>query len=208
MSDAPAAYPLAWPKGRPRTPWKDRIPGGFTAEKKRATIARALDKLEDQCDRFEASYPLVSTDLPVKLNGKLRAGAGEPNDPGAALYFTRFGKPYVLACDTFTTLAQNIAAIANHIDATRRIERYGVASAEEMLQAFSALPPPPPGGSTIIGEVAKHWSEVLGLDRDKATADTVGAVYRTLARDAAGDTSKLLNLNLARDAALRDLGAR
>ena len=41
------------------------------------------------------------------------------------LYFHLKKQPYAMACDRYTTVADNLAAIAAHIDAVRAIERHG-----------------------------------------------------------------------------------
>jgi hypothetical protein len=106
-----------------------------------------------------------------------------------------------MACDTYTEVAQNIAAIANHIEATRRIERYGVATAAETLRAFQALPPP-------VQEAPKTpWWVVFGVDSMTTDVDVIQAIYRVKARQA-GSEAALLALNLARDEALGAINAR
>jgi hypothetical protein len=100
----------------------------------------------------------------------------------------------------------NIAALAAHIEATRAIARHGVATAEEALQAFQALPPP----SVIQLGGGKPWREVLGFPEawpagysDDPTTD-VGRRYRAKQIEAKNDAERA-DLNIARDAALKEL---
>src|SRR5690606_37638439 len=88
------------------------------------------------------------------LDGLPRSGQAEPSDPGVALYFDLAGKPHCMPCDTYTKVAQNIAAIAAHIEATRAIERHGVSSVAEMFSGFTALPAP---------SSKRAWRDVLGF---------------------------------------------
>lgn len=200
MTDAPSRYPLAWPAHKPRTPWNQRKIGQFVADAKLITRAAAIKRVESELTRLGGVYGILSSDLVLRQDGQPHLGKGEPYDPGACLYFQMNSKPYAMACDTYTTLAQNIAAIANHIAATRAIERYGVATAAETLQAFQALPAP--GG--------RHWTAVLGLERG-ATADQIKSAHRRLMLDhhpdRGGSDRKMGEINRARDEALGTAGA-
>lgn len=194
MSETPAAYPLAWPHGKPRTPWDKRRKGSFSG-----TRAEISYRLERQVELLGGRWLIVSSDLPLRQDGKPHLGRAEPVDPGVAVYFEMGGKPYTMACDQYDALSQNIAAIVNHIDATRRIERYGVATAAEALQAFIALPQP------------KRPHEILGVEAGASEAD-VRRAWRAKIADAHPDQSgthaAAAEVNAARDAMLKQLGAR
>lgn len=210
MTDAPQRFPLAWPAHRPRRRVQDRVRGSFEADKKRVTHAAASEKLEDQIERLGGKYPILSTNVELRMDGRPRADRTAPYDPGACVYFELKGRPMAMACDAYTEVQQNIAAIANHIDAVRRQERYGVASAEESLQAFAALPAP---GAIALG--GKTPWQVLGIDRGVRTSRgdrraEVQARYRELAAlahpdTAGGSEAAMAELNAARDAALKEL---
>ncbi len=191
----PQRYPLAWPPHRPRTPSSRRKAGVFKADKRPITMAVAFGRLEDEVRRLGAVYPLLSTNVELRLDGGPRSGQRAPADPGACVYFSLGGKPFALACDTYTTVEQNVAALAAHIDSTRAIERHGVASAAETLEAFVALPAP------------KTWWQVLELTPD-ATREQITAAFRRMAArahpDQGGSDAAMAELNAARDAALRE----
>lgn len=192
--DTPTAYPLAWPHGKARTAWNARVVGKFTANGKLITRTAAMRRLEAELGRLGGGYGIISSDLVLRSDGQPHLGKGEPADPGICLYFRMAGKPYAMACDTYTTLAQNMAAIANHIAATRAITRYGVASAAETLQAFRALPAP------------KKAHEILGVT-PSARPEEVKAAWRALIAehhpDAGGSEQRAAELNAARDEMLR-----
>lgn len=199
---APTAFPLAWPSFRARTPAAKRTVGAFTSGKKLIDIPAAADRLEDEVRRLGGRNLLISSNLRPTLGGRPAANQGNPDDPGVAIYFQMGNDPITLACDTYTSLAQNLAALAQHIEATRRIERYGVQSAKETLQAFSALPPP---------AAKRSWREVLGLQQHRAVdRDTIQGAWKYLAAkyhpDAGGDPAKMSEINVARDEALKELG--
>jgi hypothetical protein len=203
VSSAPGNYPLAWPAHRPRTKASSRVKGDFVADKKPITLAAASDKLEDQIERLGGRSPVLSSNIETRMDGRPRAYRAPPDDPGVCVYFELKGRPMAMACDAYTTAQQNIAAIANHIDAVRRQARYGVASAEESLQAFTALPAP-----SVIAVGAKSPWEVLGLKKGSSRS-AIDTFYRRRATRAhpdvaGGSEAAMAELNAARDAALAE----
>lgn len=202
--DAPTAFPLAWPRSRPRTdPVRRRVATFGTAKRSSAgikaplTVADARQRLQDELDRIGARSAVLSTDVELRLDGQPRSGR-EPADPGVAVYFQLDGRPHCMPCDTYTRVADNIAAVAAHIEATRAIERHGVASVAEMFSGFVALPPP------------RAWHEILGTAAE-ATRDEIEAAYRVAAKRAhpdrpGGSHDAMAALNAAREEGLRHGG--
>lgn len=191
MSDAPTAFPLAWPPGKPRTPWQKRVKGSFSG-----TRADIFYRLGRQVELLGGRWLVVSSNLALRRDGQPHKGGAEPADPGVCVYFQMRDKPYAMACDTYVELAQNVAAIANHIDATRRIERYGVATAAEALQAFEALPAP------------KRPHEILGVAPDAPEAEVRKAWRARIVEahpDKTGTHAAAAEINAARDAMLKVL---
>lgn len=190
MSDTPTAFPLAWPFGKPRTPATVRQKGSFSG-----TRAEIMSRLTRQVEMLGGRYIVVSSDLPLRQDGRPHQGRADPDDPGVCVYFDIGGKSYAMACDRYDALWQNIAAVANHIDATRRIERYGVATAAETLMAFVALPVP------------KRPHEILGINPG-ATRDDVQRAWRARIAaahpDQGGTQAAAAEINAARDAMLRE----
>lgn len=202
----PTRNPLAWPTGWPRTPDGKRKPAQFNQRHQlhgRAdiTISAALSRLEGELLRLGAKDPLLSSNLRVSLSGMPYSGQAEPKDRGIAVYFKLKGHDRVLACDRYLSCAGNIAAIAAHIDALRRIERYGVGTIEQAFAGYAALPPP-------SEDNRPPWRAVFGLGAaERVTPEILNAVYRNRAKLAAADENRLLELNLAREQALAELGA-
>jgi hypothetical protein len=144
-------------------------------------------------------YPKLSTSQKLRLDGTPRSDLSEPADVGAAVYFTLNGQPRVLACDRWNRVADNIAAIAQHIDALRRIERYGIGDLNQAFAGYAALPP-------IGGTQGGDWRAELGFESgDRLTLEIVEARYRKLLTerhpDRGGSHESVVRLNLARDAA-------
>lgn len=191
------AYPLAWPQGRPRRLPRQRRRGQFTTAGQRVSVAGALKRLAGELDRLGAALPVISSNVELRLDGLPRSGQREPEDPGVCVYFQLAGKPHAMPCDTYERVADNIAAVAEHIKATRAIDRYGVATVAEMFSGFVALPAP---------GTARPWREVMGFPPEATvTLDMVEARYRRLATtrhpDAGGSDAAMAELNAARDQA-------
>lgn len=215
MADAPNAYPLAWPTGYPRTPASKReasrfhvthmtkvIPGipGTGPKQRVVTVAEALTRLQDQIDKLGGRLPLVSSNLELRLDGLPRSGLPEPHDPGVCVYFQLKGKPVAMPSDHFQTVAANIAAVAAHIDAVRRIERYGVSSIELMFTSFMAIRGPGP----------KPWREVFGIpEHVRGSRMWLRDRYTFLAKqrhpDAGGSEVLMSELNTAYEDALQEI---
>lgn len=205
-------YPLQWPLGWPRKRFRassnfsmsreDRTPKGEVY--KRITsinMATATDRLEKQLDALGAKNPVLSTNVSLSMRGTPR-GDERPSDPGAAVYFSFKGRATVLACDSFVTVAENIAALAAHIDALRRIDRYGVGSLEQALAGYKALP----ADSAADWRVALFGANVPS----PVTRAAVDSAYKHQARekhpDLGGSDDAMAWLNRARDYALQELG--
>lgn len=204
------AFPLQWPAMRPRTKTpirasfnKKQVAAGKSyAEAKQLSVADALGRLQGELDRLKARDYVLSTNVMLRLDGLPRSNQGEPDDRGVALYFTLDGKPHCLPCDRYDRVADNIAAIAKHIEATRAIERYGVANMSEMFAGFTALPPPTSS--------SRPWRQVFGFKSDAyAVKDVIDMQFKILARqfhpDKQGGSHALMaELTAARDEALQE----
>ncbi|MDB5596209.1 MAG: heat shock protein DnaJ-like protein [Hyphomicrobiales bacterium] len=169
--------------------------GGSWTEKNQITVADALSRLQKELDSIRAGYVVVSSNLETRLDGLPRSGQKEPADPGVAVYFRIADKPHCLPCDTYRRVADNIAAIAAHIQATRAIERHGVASVAEMFSGFVALPAP------------KTCWEILGVQPRSSRAE-IERAFRGRATEAhpdkpGGSHDAMARLNRARDDALQ-----
>jgi hypothetical protein len=109
-------------------------------------------------------------------------------------------QPRVLACDKWNSAADNMAAIAAHIEAIRAQERYGVGTLDQAFAGYAALPP----------DTAANWRAVFGFAADSTpTLDQVDAAYKATARqkhpDVGGTDIEMAHVNRARDYALMEL---
>jgi hypothetical protein len=200
--DTATRFPLSWPDGWPRTPRHQQRRAHFGTKqpghiKQALTVGQALGRLADELRLLGATSELISTNLNVRLDGLPRSGQGEPEDQGAALWFWLKKKPLCLACDKWDRVADNIAALAEHIDALRRIDRYGVGSVEQAFAGYVALP-----------AKATDWWVILGVSPN-ATLDEVNGRFKELARtnhpDTGGNLEEFQRISEARRAAAQAL---
>lgn len=204
MSD-PSAYPLQWPRGVART--RARVCARFTNDRQAVSVAIALGRLTEQIKAItRAGHPwrhkglVVSSNVATRRDGLPFSNSCGPADPGVCVYFHLDGKPHAMPCDKWNRVADNIVAIAKHVEAMRGMERWGVADLAQMFTAFQSLPPA--SGEAVMGDPA--WWSVLGLSPE-ATLIEIDTAYRRLARerhpDTGGDHEMFLQLQRAVEAA-------
>jgi len=169
-------------------------------QKESLSVGQGLERLTNELRRLSVSSVIISSNLRVRQDGlPYSQQAKSLDDPGVAVYFKLKGAPRVLACDRGLSAAENMAAIAGHIEAIRAQDRYGVGSIEQAFAGYTALPP-----------AASDWWIVLGVPRT-ATLDQVDDTFKQLARthhpDAGGSHEQMARIAAARDAAKRELSA-
>lgn len=205
----PTAFPLSWPASWKRTPSHQRAHARFHQHTKGSdpaysyrrrdplTVGTAVERLVGELRRLGASHPVISSNLRVRGDGLPYAQqARQLDDPGVAVYFLLAKKPRVLACDRWYSVAENIAAVAGHIEAVRRQERYGVGTIEQAFAGYVSLPP-----------TALDWAIVLGI-QPSASRDEINAAHRKLMQthhpDVGGRHEDMAKINEARDRALAE----
>lgn len=217
MSEQQQRFPLSWPTGWKRTPYGVRRAAMFHSmktvygstrqdgtrsqwkQKERLSIGEATERLTGELDRLGAAAVIISSNLRVRNDGlPYAAQAKQLDDPGVAVYFKLRNQPRVLACDKWNSAADNMAAIAGHIEAIRAVDRYGVGTLEQAFAGYAQLP----------ANTADAWWLVFGLP-ETATLDQVDEVYRQQAReqhpDAGGTHEGMARLNEARTNARKAL---
>ncbi len=184
--------PLEWPTGRKRATWREDAK--FRHDGGRLPFDKAVKRLEGELDRLGAKDVRLTMNVERSLSGK-PIGSVTPSDPGAALYFMLKQKPYVLACDKWDRLADNIGALAAHIEALRGQERWGVSEGVEQAFAGHAALPPPKTPWQVLG-IPEGSNEIIIRQAHRKLA--------TLAHpDNGGSDDAMAELNRARDEALR-----
>ena len=156
-----------------------------------------LDAFTKPTKPYRTTAVEIAADWDVgRLGGFLATSRNPSRDPGAVLSFDLDGRALTLPCDRYDSVGGNLAAIAKHLEAIRGIERWGVATVEQMLAAHMALP-------RNAGGDGKAWWEVLGV-ASIASAAVVGSAYRDLAKRfgpdmAEEDATRMAEINVARD---------
>jgi hypothetical protein len=166
------SFPLKWPHYRARTEDGKRKRAAF-----KTTPGKARDGLMDQLRMLGARDIIVSTNIHTYERGGRQVmyadQAASTKDPGVAVYYTWKGEQYVLACDKWDKVMDNLQALNKTVEAIRGIERWG---SGDMLKAafagFKELPDPN----------AKRWWDVLGTDAD-ATEAQIKQAYKSKAWD-------------------------
>ena len=211
------AFPLAWPPGWKRTAADARTFGQFGTTKNSAigswrtkqdiTVAVATQRLRAELDRMAVRGDdlVLSTNLKLRLDGMPRSDQAQPADPGAAVYWNDpwTAAPRCMAIDRYTKVEMNIAALAATIEAMRAIERHGGAIVlERAFTGFAALPAP------IVAGMKRHWRDILQFGEGAPTRESITSRYRILAStmhpDKGGSTADMVELNQARDDALKE----
>lgn len=196
-------YPLVWPANWGRRRAHDRRRAPFRSHQQAITVSAGVHRLVGELRRLgvREGDAIISTNVPTRLDGLPYSGSREPDDPGAAVYFRLKKQDRVLACDTWTRVADNLAAIAQHIDALRRIDRYGVGTLDQVFAGYVGLPSK---GST--------WRTTLGFAPDQiVTREEIDAAFRERAKEAhpdreGGSHDAMASLSEAKAEGYRSIG--
>lgn len=206
MNETIRAYPLQWPAGWRRAQAALRRYGRFGrhdtsvgySRKKDITVSDAIGRVLSELQKLGINRDdvVISTNMPTRLDGLPRSDARNPTDPGAAVYWREWNnKPRCMAIDSYTTVADNLAAIAATLEAMRAIERHGGnVILDRVFEGFTALPSP------------EIWWQVLGLDGADATRDQIDQAYRRAISkahpDNGGSDDQAARVNRAREVGL------
>lgn len=222
-----SAYPLHWPEGWKRTTPGARDDGRFGKREHRhgssyaslvnLTVADGIKRVLAELEHLQVRRDdlVISTNLPTRLDGFPRSDAANPADPGVTVWWcTRKGQPRCMACDRYTRVADNLAAIAASLEAMRAISRHGSAEIlDRAYTGFTALPAP---DVITLGAAIRPWRDVLGLTSFERSLQAVEDAYRRLASQYHPDKhqdnpvlahTRMAELNAARDAARKELRA-
>ena len=203
------AFPLSWPPERPRTKLWSRKRAPFC---RRAggrdvglSIGDSRDRLLRELRLLGASAIVISSNLRLRNDGLPLSFQREPDDTGIAVYFTLVRAPHCLSCDAWDRTADNLAAIAKHVEASRGQLRWGVTDIAHMFAGFKSLPGAGLAPETMTPlEAAEFIAAVAGDSPVNAMgASTFRDVYQRAAKklhpDAGGDDLQWQRLQRAAD---------
>jgi hypothetical protein len=174
-------YPLSWPSTWPRTP-----PTVYRRARFHTGVAQAVRDILHELRLLGARQVVITSNLPVRRDGRPYAVEREPDDRGVAVWWvSKEGKETVIACDRWDRVRDNMTAIANSVGALRGLDRWGVS--EMMRRAFAGFAALPPGSGEGEGEATtpesaprppRDWREVLGGNFPEADPDDIIAIAR------------------------------
>jgi hypothetical protein len=129
----------------------------------------------------------------VLKNGKLRSEVRKPENPGVVITFDVFDheqKRYVLMsfeCDKYLDWKDNVRAIADGMEALRKIDRYGVTGGGKSnahYQGYKAALPSAEGKISSVTIAADFLSEHSGVSVDEIMASSIARdmAYKRAAR--------------------------
>lgn len=187
------AFPLQWPAGFERS--KLKKDSAF-----KCTTAQARDGVLSEIGRLKGASIVISSNVPVKKDGTLYASMKPvDNDEGVAVYFTWKNQQYVLACDNYYKIHENLRAIEKSIEAIRGLERWGVS--DILSRAFT-------GFKALSQNNGKKWFEILEVDKN-ASYNEITTTYKKLAikyhpdNQNTGDVDMFIKIKNAYDTAVK-----
>jgi hypothetical protein len=129
-------YPLQWPEGWRRTPARGRSFFHLGS----LTLYRAIELLERELRiAFAPASPraprctcVITSNLPLGADRRVKPGAHDP-DPGVAVYWTSYGREFVIAQDRYKTASDNIRAVHRVVDSIRNLRAYAPAELLDRL---------------------------------------------------------------------------
>lgn len=208
------SFPLCWPAGWKRTEQFRQRNAAFRRKDSAArygsralTVYEATQRVLQELERMgvDRDEIIISTNVRLRLDGLPRSNEPEPKDRGAAVYWKGVGLPMrCMAVDQYTTVADNLAAIAATLDAMRAIERHGGAQIlDRAFTGFAALPE----------HASRPWRDVLEIPQSThPNMQYIETRFRELASihhpDKGGNVEKFHEIVTARDAARIELGGK
>src|SRR5690606_17399594 len=137
MADVILAYPLQWPAGWRRIEPAHRTRAKFSTGRRQysegggaswmrqqaLSVADARGRVLGELQRMGVPLDdaVISTNIPLRLDGLPRGDAREPADPAVAVYWRHGGQTRCMAIDRYDRAADNMAAIAATLEAMRSI---------------------------------------------------------------------------------------
>lgn len=160
--DANDAYPLRWPSGWPRTTVRQ------PTTRYKVTLADARDDVLAELGRLGAVECVISSNLPLRLDGFPRAAEADPYvaDPGVAVYWVTRGEQHrALACDRYARVRDNVRACGLALNALRTLQRSGATQViDRVFGGFAALPANAGSG--------RSWRDVLGFGQMEVVGES------------------------------------
>lgn len=169
-------FPLQWPDNIPRTSKSIRAPF------KVSSIDAPRKGILKEIRLLNGKQPVITTNIPLRSDGQLYA-TGKPagGEMAVAVYFTWQGTEYVIACDNYDRIEDNLRAAEKIIEAIRGIERWGNKGiVEQAFEGFKSKQLSQGSGITKTN-LNTGWWIILQVDKS-ASKDVIIAAYRSLVK--------------------------
>jgi hypothetical protein len=157
-----------WPKEPTKARQRSRFDSSYND---------TLKLLERELEHLGAREVFIHLWLPfgqIRQDGLPYANA-KVNQPGVILSFTAKHGALEYPCDTFDDWRDNLRAIALALEALRKVDRYGVTSANgEQYTGWKKLPPAGHTLSSAAGVLIRH----ANVAHTSITRENFGALWR------------------------------
>lgn len=178
---------------RPVEVWPRAMTEKRTHSQFRADIGSTLALLEAELSAIDARdvfLQVACRPSDIRVDGKLKQNARQPEHPGIILTFTtRSGQPANFPCDTYLDWRDNLRGIALSLKALRAVDRYGVTTGDEQYIGFGKLPGA--GQSSAQMSLSEAAGVLVNIAEEQASVDLVltdREVYTRVYRKAAKRT--------------------
>lgn len=191
------AYPLQWPHHLTRSKRKkrSRFKAGRSASDGRSKFVAAVQGIRAELRRHGAKNVVISSNVPLRLDGLPRASFKRPDDTGVAVYFYLNNDTRVIACDAWLSVTENMHAIFLSLENIRALERWECS--DIMKSAFAGMRALPESATP------SSWRQILGVCSTSGFKE-VKSAWRSRAKQAHGD--ELYVINDAWESAKREFG--
>lgn len=156
----------------------------------KAKWSATLAELDRELRYLDARDIVIETNHPsaqVRLDGWLRADAGEPHHPGVILSFTSRHGPLRYACDSYNGWQSNVRAILLTLEALRGVERWGAAARAEQYRGWSELPSGASSTEAMRRVLLDEGDPGADLDPGRLSEEGWRSVYRAALKSAHPD---------------------
>lgn len=162
------AFPLHWPIGFERN-------NSQTVSQFKCTLGQARDGILQQIRQLKGTNVIISSNIPLKKDGNMYASLKPiDNDHGVAVYFTWKNDQYVLACDKYYQIWENLRAIEKSIEAIRGLDRWG--ASDILARAFTGFKALPESSFPMA-----QWYDILGVHQG-SNYEAITSSYKKLVK--------------------------
>ncbi len=164
------------------------------------TIDEALRYLADEINHLQASAATVFTNYEFITSPRLRKQVGIQT--GASLQIKIDGHVFLLVCDSWSLLEQNIYSLHLIIRSYRNIEQYTGMPMKTLLSQHCDVVKEDVSNEALSYSTSNlpQWMLDLGIG-PSATLEDAHAIYRYRAKSVSDDENAILELNIAMDKA-------